>query len=194
MNFTCKLMNNVHLWKIYFPVNCKFWIIHVNLSPQRWYMITLHYYYYSLLAIDLILQGDTSQKFNSIQFIMLTYLNEETFGLIFQGDTSQLRRTTAWRTSLWSEWGSTTRSVLPWSSVMATTSPPRDFATSSGPARTPSRYGEGLIVACNKAGWPTSYRRFLVFLCEYLNQRPNCFSSNSENIKLRTLNFYHYFL
>lgn len=58
-------------------------------------MITLHYYYYSLLAIDLILQGDTSQKFNSIQFIMLTYMNEETFGLIFQGDTSQLRRTTA---------------------------------------------------------------------------------------------------
>lgn len=174
MNFTCKLKNNVHLWKNYVSVNFKFWIIHVNPFPQRWNMNTLHCYY-SLPAIYLILQGKTSQKFNSIQFIMLTYMNEETFDLIFQGDTSPLKRTTAWRTSLWSEWGSTTRSVWPWSSVMVTTSPPRDSATSSGPARTPSRYGEGLIVACKKARWTTSYCRFLIFLCEYLNQRPNCF-------------------
>lgn len=112
--------------------------------------------------------GQYITKFNSIHFTMLTYMNEETFGLIFQGDTSQLKRTTVWRTSLWSEWESTTRSVWPWSSVMATTSPPRDSATSSGPARTPSRYGEGLIVACNKAGWPTSYRRFLFFFMRVL--------------------------
>lgn len=90
MNFTCKLKNNVHLWKNYISVNFKFWIIHVNPFPQRWYMNTLHCYY-SLPAINLILQGKTSQKFNSIQFIMLTYMNEETFDLIFQGDTSQWR-------------------------------------------------------------------------------------------------------
>lgn len=125
-----------------------------------------------------------------IWYFRAIHHNKETFVLIFQGDTSPLKRTTAWRTSLWSEWGSTTRSVWPWSSVMATTSPPRDSVTSSGPARTPSRYGEGPIVACTKARWPTSYCRLLIFLCEYLNQRPNCFSSNSENIKSRTLNFF----
>lgn len=129
-----------------------------------------------------------------IWYFRAIHHNKETFVLIFQGDTSQLKRTTAWRTSLWSEWGSTTRSVWPWSSVMATTSPPRDSAISSGPVQTPLRYGKRLIVACNKAGWPTSYCRFLIFLCKYLNLQLNSFSSNCENIKSRTLNFLSLFI